>query len=198
MENFVRFECLRCGWSWLPRKETPPQLCPRCRNRYWNRLRTRKAMPVSKWMQENEEKALKELEGSSSSASSQCSMESGQASSLQNGGSTAVGAGNVYDESDNNHRAICLRCDMAWRPRKSTPKQCPFCHSVRWNVPRKVREMTDSDYFKADVIETPEERLARRGLTRAEQKYQYWLEESKYRGVPVEVADDIPLSRQRH
>ncbi len=29
--------CKRCGYDWFPRKGVPPALCPRCRNRYWDK-----------------------------------------------------------------------------------------------------------------------------------------------------------------
>lgn len=31
----------------------------------------------------------------------------------------------------------CKRCGHTWTPRQAgSPKQCPACHSVRWNRPR--------------------------------------------------------------
>jgi len=31
----------------------------------------------------------------------------------------------------------CLRCKYAWLPRiAGTPKQCPYCKSPKWNIPR--------------------------------------------------------------
>ena len=32
-----RYECLRCGYRWIPRIETLPKRCARCRTPYWNR-----------------------------------------------------------------------------------------------------------------------------------------------------------------
>lgn len=30
----------------------------------------------------------------------------------------------------------CLRCSYKWTPKKINPKQCPYCHSMKWNVPK--------------------------------------------------------------
>lgn len=35
----TRLTCLRCGHSWLPRVESMPLLCPKCKNPYWNKPR---------------------------------------------------------------------------------------------------------------------------------------------------------------
>lgn len=29
----------------------------------------------------------------------------------------------------------CLRCGHRWRSKSATPKRCPKCKSVRWNIP---------------------------------------------------------------
>jgi predicted Zn-ribbon and HTH transcriptional regulator len=31
---------------------------------------------------------------------------------------------------------LCLRCGYGWSPKKPNPKQCPFCHSMKWNIPK--------------------------------------------------------------
>lgn len=31
----------------------------------------------------------------------------------------------------------CIRCGFSWNPRVENPRQCPYCHSERWNVPYK-------------------------------------------------------------
>jgi len=33
-----KLECLRCGWQWTPRSETPPKVCPnlKCHSPWWN------------------------------------------------------------------------------------------------------------------------------------------------------------------
>ncbi len=28
-------KCLRCGHSWIPRKEANPDVCPKCHSPYW-------------------------------------------------------------------------------------------------------------------------------------------------------------------
>jgi hypothetical protein len=33
------FQCLRCGWSWFPRKQEVSRRCPHCQSPYWDRLR---------------------------------------------------------------------------------------------------------------------------------------------------------------
>lgn len=32
--------CTRCGHTWVPRFDEPPERCPKCNSPYWNRLRT--------------------------------------------------------------------------------------------------------------------------------------------------------------
>jgi len=31
------YECLRCGYKWIPRSERVPRRCPQCKSRYWDR-----------------------------------------------------------------------------------------------------------------------------------------------------------------
>jgi predicted Zn-ribbon and HTH transcriptional regulator len=33
------WRCERCGHEWIPREEAEPQVCPKCKNPYWNRPR---------------------------------------------------------------------------------------------------------------------------------------------------------------
>jgi predicted Zn-ribbon and HTH transcriptional regulator len=30
----------------------------------------------------------------------------------------------------------CRRCGYEWVPKVINPKQCPFCHSMKWNKPK--------------------------------------------------------------
>ena len=30
------YECLRCGHTWVPRKEDKPRQCPNCHSPYWD------------------------------------------------------------------------------------------------------------------------------------------------------------------
>jgi predicted Zn-ribbon and HTH transcriptional regulator len=44
------FQCLRCGYKWVPRvfrEEELPTICPKCKSPYWNKERraTRQAVP---------------------------------------------------------------------------------------------------------------------------------------------------------
>jgi len=34
----------------------------------------------------------------------------------------------------------CSRCGWTWVPRVKKPKVCPGCHSVKWNVPKSIKE----------------------------------------------------------
>lgn len=38
----TKYKCERCGYVWIPRKESPKN-CPHCISPYWNKPRTRKA-----------------------------------------------------------------------------------------------------------------------------------------------------------
>lgn len=40
--DLPRLMCKRCGYSWFPRSENPPKVCPRCNSPYWDRDRIRK------------------------------------------------------------------------------------------------------------------------------------------------------------
>lgn len=33
----------------------------------------------------------------------------------------------------------CLRCEYEWEGRIKTPKACPYCKSMKWNVPKKEK-----------------------------------------------------------
>jgi len=35
------FRCNRCGFEWIPRSSKTPISCPKCRSKYWNKLRVR-------------------------------------------------------------------------------------------------------------------------------------------------------------
>ena len=35
----TEYECLRCGHTWRPRGDRPPQHCPTCKSPYWDRPR---------------------------------------------------------------------------------------------------------------------------------------------------------------
>lgn len=37
-----KWECLRCGHKWVPRREVYPRICPKCKSPYWDRERERK------------------------------------------------------------------------------------------------------------------------------------------------------------
>ena len=41
-----KLHCSRCGYSWFPRKPTPPKNCPDCNSPYWNKARVRKRKTV--------------------------------------------------------------------------------------------------------------------------------------------------------
>ena len=32
-------KCVKCGYEWLPRKETKPKECPECKARHWDEKR---------------------------------------------------------------------------------------------------------------------------------------------------------------
>ncbi len=34
-----RYKCLRCDHIWIPRKDTKPIICPKCKSPYWDRPR---------------------------------------------------------------------------------------------------------------------------------------------------------------
>jgi predicted Zn-ribbon and HTH transcriptional regulator len=31
-----KLKCLSCGYTWIPRIETRPKMCPGCKNRKWD------------------------------------------------------------------------------------------------------------------------------------------------------------------
>lgn len=35
--------------------------------------------------------------------------------------------------------ATCERCGYEWQPNTKLPKQCPYCKSYKWQIPRKGR-----------------------------------------------------------
>ncbi len=35
------FKCSRCGHEWIPRKETPAKVCPKCKSPYWDTPRSK-------------------------------------------------------------------------------------------------------------------------------------------------------------
>lgn len=37
--TITMLHCLRCGKTWIPRKETLPKNCPECNSPYWNKPR---------------------------------------------------------------------------------------------------------------------------------------------------------------
>ncbi len=32
----TRLSCKRCGYGWMPRSDTPPDVCPSCKSRKWD------------------------------------------------------------------------------------------------------------------------------------------------------------------
>jgi len=46
--TLTKLKCLRCGYTWFPRKPEPPQACanPKCRSPYWNKPRKNKRKGV--------------------------------------------------------------------------------------------------------------------------------------------------------
>lgn len=30
------WECVRCGHQWVPLREEPPRICPKCKSAYWD------------------------------------------------------------------------------------------------------------------------------------------------------------------
>lgn len=34
-----RYTCTRCAHQWVPRRDLPPRVCPKCKSPYWNRER---------------------------------------------------------------------------------------------------------------------------------------------------------------
>ncbi|MBC8386587.1 MAG: hypothetical protein H8E13_00845 [Actinobacteria bacterium] len=42
MKERKLYQCNRCNWKWMGRKEKPPVTCPRCRSPYWSRERVNK------------------------------------------------------------------------------------------------------------------------------------------------------------
>jgi predicted Zn-ribbon and HTH transcriptional regulator len=34
-----KYECKRCGHEWIPRKETKPVRCPKCKSPYWDKVK---------------------------------------------------------------------------------------------------------------------------------------------------------------
>lgn len=34
-------QCKRCRWSWYPRAENPPKVCPKCKRVDWNEEKRR-------------------------------------------------------------------------------------------------------------------------------------------------------------
>ena len=42
MIKLPRLKCLRCGHTWVPRREKPPKTCPKCHSPYWNKPRQKR------------------------------------------------------------------------------------------------------------------------------------------------------------
>jgi len=40
-----RLRCTRCTYTWVPRKETAPKHCPKCKSPYWDKPRGQKRGP---------------------------------------------------------------------------------------------------------------------------------------------------------
>lgn len=38
--TITKYTCERCGHSWLPRKMTMPEICPKCNSALWHTPRT--------------------------------------------------------------------------------------------------------------------------------------------------------------
>jgi len=38
----LELECKRCEYKWLPRSDVLPEVCPKCKSPYWNKLRKAK------------------------------------------------------------------------------------------------------------------------------------------------------------
>jgi len=38
----TELKCKRCGHRWYPRTTTIPEVCPKCKNPYWNKDRKEK------------------------------------------------------------------------------------------------------------------------------------------------------------
>lgn len=36
------YRCERCKWEWIPRGETAPRVCPKCKSPYWDKPRQEK------------------------------------------------------------------------------------------------------------------------------------------------------------
>lgn len=39
------YRCTRCDHQWVPRRPTPPRVCPTCKSPYWDRPRRRDMPP---------------------------------------------------------------------------------------------------------------------------------------------------------
>ena len=37
--KIAKYQCLRCGHSWIPRSPEYPRLCPKCKSVRWDRER---------------------------------------------------------------------------------------------------------------------------------------------------------------
>jgi len=45
MSNGIKLpemNCLRCNHKWIPRKNSTPKVCPKCKSPYWNTPKTNK------------------------------------------------------------------------------------------------------------------------------------------------------------
>lgn len=37
--KLTKLRCRRCDWTWIPRKEKKPVVCPNCHSPYWDKER---------------------------------------------------------------------------------------------------------------------------------------------------------------
>ena len=47
-----KYKCIRCKHKWIPRKETVPIICPKCKSPYWNKPRKKVAKGIVLKMEE--------------------------------------------------------------------------------------------------------------------------------------------------
>ena len=106
--------CYRCGHLWIPKTETSPKRCPRCRSSRWD-VPERK-LRLCKF----------------------CGTQF-QMGTL---GDPCPSCGRRQDEDLTDRNLHCNQCDYEWRRKSATlPKTCPMCRSTEWNAPKVERLM---------------------------------------------------------
>lgn len=102
--------CSRCSYTWVPRRETAPERCPRCRSIKWN-------MPH---------------------LTVTC-MRCGYTWNSHNGNPKRCPECGSHQWNVPPNTYTCKRCGNIWNAKGGkVPRRCPACSSKEWNKDRDV------------------------------------------------------------